>query len=302
MTEDLQFLEANKFLIRYYYIYKYKSFHKASEKFYTASSDRNMKYAVQQLEKCYKVQLIKIKGNMFEFTEFGHILGEQVEKIYNLNVNTYSLLNKLNLKEINFATSPDYYKYYIKKVFDSFITENPDIKVNILKTNQMDSTERLLKREIDFIVGAVPLIQNPDLIYQEIAESKVFLAYLKKNSKKFKKIDSLYDIKELKGAMCDHTHVFYQNVREAEKEKNIKLNIVQNISDFESLIDAVKSGNVDYSIVGNYDLTDEDLIFLDITGFFKVYKICFIYRRNEVLTRTIEKLIKISEQLQIKPN
>jgi len=302
MYEDLKFLEANKYLIKYYYIYKYKSLYKASENFYEPTSDRNMKNAIKLLEEFYNVQLVNVKGNRVEFTEFGEILGKQAEQIFNINLNIKSLINNINLKEINFATSPDYYKYYIKKVFDSFITENPDIKVNILKTNQMDSTERLLKREIDFIVGAVPLIQNPDLIYQEIAESKVFLAYLKKNSKKFKKIDSLYDIKEIKGAMCDHTHVFYQNVREIEKEKNIKLNIVQNISDFESLIDAVKSGNVDYSIVGNYDLTDQDLIFLDITGFFKVYKICFIYRRNEVLTRTIEKLIKISEQLQIKPN
>ncbi|MBN2546671.1 MAG: LysR family transcriptional regulator [Spirochaetes bacterium] len=301
MTEDLQFLEANKYLIRYYYIYKYKSFHKASKEFYVASSDRNMKYAVQQLEKYYNVQLIKIKGNMFEFTEFGHILGEQVKKIYDININIYTMLNKLDLKEINFATSPDFYKYYIKPVFDAFIKENPEIKVNILKTNQMDSTGRLIKREIDFIVGSLPLNQNPDLIYQEIAESRIFLAYLKENRQKFNKIDSLNDIKELKGAMCDHTHIFYHNVKEIEKENNIKLNIVHNISDFESLIDAVRSRNVDYSIVGNYEFLDEDVNFYDITGFFKPHKICYIYRKNEALTKSIEKLIIIAEKLKIKP-
>src|SRR4030043_1311405 len=139
MIDDMQFLEANKYLIRYYYIYKYKSFHRAAENFYVAGTDRNMKYTVDQLENFYKVQLVRVIGNKLEFTDFGHLLGEHAEQIYNLNLKINSILNKMNLKEVNFSVSSDIYKYYVKPIFDVFQKENPDSKITLIKTNQYDA-------------------------------------------------------------------------------------------------------------------------------------------------------------------
>ena len=124
MEGNMQFLEANKYLIRYYYVYKFKNFNKAAENFYIAGTDRNMKYAVTQLEDFYGVQLIKVKGNKLEFTEFGDILGEQSEVIFRQNIKINSILNKINLKEVNFGTTQDFYNYYIKPIFDRFQKEN----------------------------------------------------------------------------------------------------------------------------------------------------------------------------------
>ena len=298
MQENLQFLEANKYLIRYYYVYKYKSFHRAAENFYIAGTDRNMKYTVTQLEDFYGVQLIKVTGNKLDFTEFGHLLGEQAEKVFNLNIKINSILNKINLKEVNFATTIDFYKYYIKPIFDVFQKENPDSTIILLKTNQFDATERLLKREIDFIVGSMPMSVHPDLEYQKIAQGKIYLVVQKENEEKFKKIKNLKDLLNFKGAMNDHTDPFYFNCKEACDKEDIDLNIVYYTSDFDSLVDVVRNRIVDYSLVGNYCMLD-DLLMIDVSFLFTPVDICFIYRKKEALTKAIEKLIKISEKLKI---
>lgn len=300
MQDDMQFLEANKYLIRYHYVYKYKSFHRAAENFYIAGTDRNMKYTVDQLENFYKVQLVRVIGNKLEFTDFGHLLGEHAEQIYNLNLKINSILNKMNLKEVNFSISNDIYKYYVKPIFEVFQKENPDTKITLIKTNQYDATQRLLNREIDFIVGLIPSNCHPELTYQKIAEGKIYLVSLKSNENKFKDIKSLNDIKEFKGATLDFTEPFYYNLKEIEKKENIILNIVYSTSDIESLIEVVRNNFADYSLMGNY-IKFDDLAFLDVSSLFNTIEVCFIYRKNESLTPAIEKLIKISKKLNIKP-
>ncbi len=300
MSDNMQFLEANKYLIRYYYIYKHKSFHRAAENFYVAGTDRNMKYAVTQLENFYQVQLIRVIGNKLEFTDFGHLLGEQAEQVYNLNLKINSILNKMNLKEINFSTSNDIYKYYVKPIFDVFQKDNPDAKITLVKTNQYDGTQKLLNREIDFIVGIIPIKIHPDLTYQKIADGKIFLVSLKENNDNFKDIKSLNDIKKFKCASLDNTDPFYYNLKDAEKKEKTNLNITYSTSDIDSLIEAVQSGFVDYSLVGNYTKFN-DLSSFDVSFLFKPVEICFIYRRNESFTTAIEQLIKISKKLNIKP-
>ena len=300
MLDNMQFLEANKYLIRYYYIYKYKSFHRAAENFYVAGTDRNMRYTVTQLENFYGVQLVRVIGNKLEFTEFGELLGEQAEQIFNLNLKINSILNKMNLKEVNFSASYDIYKYYVKPIFDIFQRENPDSKITLIKTNQYDASQRLLNREIDFIVGFVPENCHSDLTYQKIAEGKIYLVSLKKNEDKFKNIKSLKEIKEYKGATLDNTDPFFYNLKETEKKEKINLNIIYSTSDFDSLIAVVRNNFADYSLIGNYTKFD-DLVFIDVSFLFKPIEVCFIYRRNESFTTAIEKLIKISDKLSVKP-
>lgn len=300
MLENMQFLEANKYLIRYYYIYKYKSFHRAAENFYIAGTDRNMRYTVTQLENFYGVQLVRIIGNKLEFTEFGNLLGAQAEQIYNLNLKINSVLNKMNLKEVNFSASHDIYKYYVKPIFEVFQKENSDSKITLIKTNQYDASEKLLNREIDFIVGFIPENCHPDLNYQKIAEGKIYLVSLKENGDKFKGISSLSEIKEYKGATLDNTDPFFYNLKEAEKKEKINLNIIYSTSDFDSLIEMVRNNYVDYSLLGNYTRLD-DLAFFDVSFLFNPIEVCFIYRKNESFTTAIERLIKISNKLNVKP-
>ena len=300
MYDNMQFLEANKYLIRYYYIYKYKSFHRAAENFYISGTDRNMRYTVTQLENFYGVQLVRIIGNKLEFTEFGHLLGEQAEQIFNLNLKINSILNKMNLKEVNFSISSDIYKYYVKPVFKVFQKENPDSKIILIKTNQFDASQRLLNREIDFIVGFIPENCHPDLTYQKIAEGKIYLVSLKENEGKFKDIKSLKALTGYKGATLDNTDPFYFNLKKAEKKEKIELNIIYSTSDFDSLIEVVRNNFVDYSLIGNYTKLD-DLAFIDVSFLFSPIEVCFIYRKNESFTTAIEKLIKISKKLDVKP-
>jgi DNA-binding transcriptional LysR family regulator len=300
IQESFHFLEANKYLIRYYYVYKYKSFHRASENFYIAGTDRNMKYAVTQLEAFYGLNLINIEGNKLGFTEFGHILGEYSQKIFDLNVEINSNLQRLNLKEIRYASSFDFYKYYIKPIFDIFIKENNDLKVTVIKTNQYDATEKLLNREIDFIVGSIPIHKNQDLTYQLIEKANILLAVKDKNKDKFSAVKKLSDLVKFKGATYDHTDPFYENFYKSQEENDVELNIMYQSSDFDSLVDAVKNNVVDYAIVGNYSLVD-GIHFADISNFFYPIEICIIYRNGETTTKAIEEWKKIGLDLKIKP-
>lgn len=300
MSESLQFLEANKYLIRFYYVYKYKNFNRAAENFYIQGTDRNMRYALSQLENFYSVKLVKTEGNKLDFTEFGHILGRYAEKIFNLNLEINSILSRANLKEVRFSTTPDFYEYYIKPIFQTFQLENPDIKIILLKTNQYDATQKLLNREIDFIVGSIPINPHHDLTYQEIAKAKMLLAVKKENEAKFINIKSLNDLKDYKGAINDSTDPFYYNFFQAVNDTNSQINVPFFTSDFNSLIEVVRNGFTDYSIVGNYALFD-DISFIDISYLFTPVAICFIYRKGETPTIAITKLIEISTKLQIKP-
>ena len=292
MEESLQFLEANKYLIRYYYVYKHKSFLRAAENFYVSGTDRNMKYAVTQLENFYGVQLINVKGNKLTFTEFGHILGKQSKKVYDNNIEINSILQRSNLKEVRIATSFDFYKYYIKPVFAVFQKDNPDSKIILIKTNQYDATDRLLKREIDFIIGTNEVNPHPELTYDERSKAKILLAVKKENEAKYKNINSLVELKKIKGAINDQTDPFYHNFQYTTAEACVDLNIVYYTSDFESLIEIVRIGNYKYF---------SDLSFIDVSHLFKPVIISFIYRKGESQSMAIKNLINISSKLNIKP-
>jgi DNA-binding transcriptional LysR family regulator len=300
MQDNMQFLEANKYLIRYYYVYKHKSFHRAAEFFYISSTDRNMKYAVTQLEELYDIQLVKVEGNKLNFTEFGHVLGELSKKVFDTNIEIHSVLKRTNLEEIRFATSHDFFKYYIKPIFENFQKENPDAKVRILKTNQDDSTARLLRHEIDFVVGTVPMKQHPDLTYYDFSEGKMLLMVQKDREKEFTSVKSLADLAGLRGGMKDSTDAFHANFQKSCAGLDEPLNIMYETSDYESLVDIVRSGHVDYVITGNYYIHD-DLAYIDISHLFEPVKIAFIYRKGEDQTLAIDKLVEISQQMKVKP-
>ncbi len=300
MTESMQFLEANKYLIRFYYIYKYKNFNKAAANFYVSSTDRNMKYAVKQLEAFYGVRLVKTSGNKLDFTEFGHILGRESEKIYNENISINSIIRRASFREVRFATTNDFYEYYLKPIFFEFQKKNPDIKIILLKTNQFDSTQRLLHREIDFIVGVVPQVKNDDLVYKPIAEAKIFLACKKDKEGQFCNIKSLRELKGFRGAVNDATTPFYFNLMKNVEKEEADLNILYHTSDCLSLVDVVLNDFADYSIIGNYRYFDE-VCLIDISSLFDPVVISFIYRKGENPTKPIEKLIAISEKLGIRP-
>ena len=123
---------------------------------------------------------------------------------------------------------------------------------------------------------------------------------LKENEEKFINIKSLKDIKGYKGATLDNTDPFYYNLKEAEKKEKMDLNIIYSTSDIDSLIEVVRNNFVDYSLIGNYTKY-EDLSFLDVSFLFNPIEVCFIYRKNESFTTAIEKLIKISNKLDVKP-
>lgn len=296
----MQFLEANKYLIRYHYIYKYKSFHKAALNFYQQTSDRNMKYAVDQLESYYGVQLIKVNGNKLSFTEFGHILGYKTAEIVITNLEINSLIQRSNLKEVRFATSYDIYRYYGKPIFDLFLQEEPDIKMVLLKTNQYDAINRLLDREIDFVVGIMQSNPRCDLTYHRLFDASILLAVSAANADHFKTILSLHDLKEYRGAMNDQTDPFYENYQQTIAADNIELNIIYQTSDYESLINAVRDNLVDYAIVGNYERLP-GINYFDISRFFAPVIIAYIFRKKENPTLAIEKLMGIKERIDLQP-
>jgi DNA-binding transcriptional LysR family regulator len=300
LQESFHFLEANKYLIRYYYVYKYKSFHRASENFYIAGTDRNMKYAVTQLESFYGLKLVNIEGNKLGFTEFGHILGSYSQRIFDLNVEINSNLQRLNLKEVRFASTHDFYKYYIKSIFDVFLKKNNDLKVTVIKTNQYDSIQRLLSREIDFVVGTTTFHQNQDLSFQEIANANILLAVKEGRKNEFTGIKKMADLLKFKGATYDNTDPFFENFYKCQEENEIELNIIYQSSDFDSLIDSLKDDIVDYAIVGNY-ANVEGIHFIDISSFFYPVVISIIYRKGEPTTEAIEEWIKIALDLKIAP-
>lgn len=299
--DNLEYLESNKYLIRYYYVYKFKNLHRAAEEFYLQSTDRNMRYAINQLENFYNIQLIKTEGNKISFTEFGHILGKFSEQIYNVNLSIYSVLQRVNFKEIRFATSYDFYKYYIEPIFAYFQKEYSDAKIMLIKTNQHDSTNMLSKGEIDFIVGVKPDIINDKFEYQTIAQAKILLAIKQETIDKLGEINYLKDLKKLKGAMNDFTDPFYEKYEKADRDKNIKLNIVFHTSEYESLIGAVLNDFVDYAIVGNYTNID-GLVYFDISEIFAPTEIAFIYRKGEAVRKALKNLIDISQALDVKPS
>ena len=290
--ESFQFPEANKYLIRYHYVYKNRSYHRASENFYIAGTDRNMKYAVTQLESFYGLKLVNIEGNKLGFTEFGHILGKYSQKIFDLNVEINSNLQRLNLKEVRFASTYDFYRYYIKQIFDVFLKANNDLKVTVIKTNQYDSIQKLLAREIDFVVGTMMIRQNQDLAYEKITEAKMLLAVKEERKNEFSGIKQLSDLEKLKGAVNDASDPFYENLYKSQQEKNTALNITYQSTDFDSL--------TDYSIVGNYSVA-EGIHFIDISHFFYPVEICFVYRKGETTTKAIEEWKKIALELNVSP-
>jgi DNA-binding transcriptional LysR family regulator len=300
MEQNLQYLEANKFLIRYHYIYKYKSYKKAAENYYVSSTDRNMSYAVDQLEAFYGVQLIRVHGNRLEFTEFGHIIGGVAQQVFQMNKDAKSKLDKVNLREINFATTADSYKYYVSQILLKFQEENPDVKVFALKTYYDDAARKLQQNEIDFYVGPVALERNSDFEYKSIGVTRTVLAVKNERKDEFNFNGCLSDFLPFKGAMKDKTSTFHTFFEKEAEKLGLKLDIALETSDVETLVDAVKNDVVDYAIIGNY-YKDPDLHFIDITKCFEPLEICFVSRKGEVPTLALEKLIEVSQLLRVKP-
>ncbi len=300
MLEAGMVLEANKFLIRYHYIYKFKNYTKAAENFYMPSSERNMRYAVSQLQDIYGVQLVNTDGNKLDFTFLGHLLGEYSQKIFSQNLEIASVIDRINMKEIRFASTFDFYKYYIGPVFDRFIKDNPDVRVQIIKTNQSDAQERLAKREIDFVIGTIPLNKNPDFVYDEVEDGKMLLAYRPEDREKFCGINSLKELTAFKGAMNDPSAAFYENFVASIANAEVELRILYETTDYGSLIKLLTDKIADYAIVGNYEKT-EGIEFKDISGLFLPVKIAFIYRNGENPTKSIKELIAVFGKVKIKP-
>ncbi len=300
MFESNQFLEANKYLIRFYYVYKYKSLTKAAQNFYSAGSDRNMKYAVTQLEEIYGVKLANITTSKVEFTAFGDMVAHEAEKIYNINSQINSMIRRIQMKEIRFATSYDFFKYYIAPVFKNFQRKFVDVNITIVKTNQKDAIERLKQREVDFVVGTLPMEQDKDIVYEPFTKAKMLLVYLPNSRHKFDEITTLKEIAGYKGAINDVSAPFYENFEATLRSLDLTMNIVYQITDYESLIQLVREGLVDYAIAGNYS-KEESLLTKDISDLFYPINICFIYRKGEEPSNTIRELIDVSRVLKVKP-
>lgn len=291
-------LESVKYLIRYYYIYKYKSYVKACENYYEQIKPGVMKYSVSNLEDIYGTQLITDATNKLAFTEAGDKLGHLTQRIFDSVLMINNAISRVKMEQIRFGCSPDFYKYFIKPVFYTFRKKYPRAQMIIVKANEEYNIEQLIHGRIDFVMGTMPANLHPVLDYQKIMNAKILLAVREDKYQLFKHIESLEMLSGYHGAMNDFTDPLHTNIKVGLEKANLNLNLFYMTSDFQSLIDEVRNGFVDYAFVGNYDIV-EGLEFIDVSRFFSPVVVCFILRKGDILPDGIKELINISEKIDI---
>lgn len=301
IINDPLLLEANKYMIPFYYVYKYSSYSKAADNYFQAASIKYFRHSVHELEALYNTKIVNVKNrNQLVFTEFGHVLAAQAKKIYETTIESSKLLERLKLKEIRFATMPDFYEYYIKKVFLNYMSIHKNVKIVLYTLNQESGIQSLLNREIDFYVGIMPEKKHEELQYTANGEARILLAVRESEKDSFAGLTSFKKLKNLRGATHNSKDPLLENLNASLKKEGTQLNIVFYGNNFSSIVESVNNGFASYAIVGNYTECP-GIKFYDISHLCNKMELAFIHRKGENHSRAMDRLLKISQSMNIQP-
>lgn len=230
----------------FYYVAKYNSFSKASEKLYI--SQPAVSISIKKLEEQLEVTLFKRDNKGIELTEYGKQLLFYVESIINtLNTAEKRLKEDKNLTngEIKIGVPTHIGIFLLNDIIEGFKNMYPGVKFYIENRSTKDMLNMLAKREIDMIIDNAPL--GTDINGVEVTNlmrfDNCFVANRKyeKLSKEIINFKTLNKYQILLPAERTSTRIELEK-RVKLENPTLKLQPIIEVSTTEMMLDLVKRG------------------------------------------------------------
>jgi DNA-binding transcriptional LysR family regulator len=157
----------------FYYAAKHLNFTRAAEELFI--SQPAITVQVKAFESFCGFRLFKKRGRKIWLTDEGRILFKLAQKVFALEKeieNTVDDLRKLKKGVLRIGTTKAYARYFMPSMLSSFMSNYPDIKVELNEGSSLDMTRSLLdfKNEVAIIAkaGDVPRIEYIPFSHEEM--------------------------------------------------------------------------------------------------------------------------------------
>lgn len=158
----------------FYFVAKYNSFTKASEKLCISQPAVAVTQAIKKLEDQLNVELFNRTSNGIVLTKAGELVFYYSEHLCNLaesNVNLISQIKSMKESVINIGVPTHIGTFYFVKYMKMFNDNFPNIKVNIINKKSDEMLRMLLKRELDIVIDTdMTNISDKTIKVRKIAE------------------------------------------------------------------------------------------------------------------------------------
>lgn len=218
-----------------------------------------------------------------KLTPAGEILYKGIKRALNILMLTEKEMNEaddISLGKISLAISRDIQKYYMLNILNEFMEQNDNLKIKFISSNYKDADRKIREYNIDIIIDEVDTqseIKNCKFI--SILEDDYVLVY--NPSLSLEQTESLPMILPIKENFSRTKIVNYLT------EKEISYNIKYELSDFETIVEFIKTKKA-VSIIPHKVAEDNGLNFRCIKGL--KYKVSLLYN-EENLTKSTQTFI-----------
>jgi DNA-binding transcriptional LysR family regulator len=179
----------------FYFVAKNKSIKLASKEMFIAQSA--VIRHISEIQKKYNIELFEKSGKDLILTDIGEELFNYAKKIFdNESKITKSIIDYSNYKlgKIKIAASNTFGAYYLPPIISEFNTVYPDIKIEVISSEDSEITKIIETKEAD--IGFLSSITESELIISNKLLSDPLLLFCSKNNDINKKI--IFDLSLVK--------------------------------------------------------------------------------------------------------
>ena len=140
-----------------YAIYQERSFSKAAQKLYV--SQPWLSSVVKKVEQEIKTPLFDRSTTPISLTPAGEYYIQQVEKVLAIEADMREHFAALTSPEtqLHVGSSMFFCTYVLPRLFQEFRAQNPQITLTLTEGDSASLSEKLLQRQLDFVLEAEPL-------------------------------------------------------------------------------------------------------------------------------------------------
>ena len=159
--------DYNKYKV-FYAVAEYNSFSKASEVLHI--SQPAISYSVKELENQLNAKLFIRENRTIKLTDDGERLMYYLRRAFS-DINIAEKLIREKSKEFAGTVRIGIYSHIslviLPDLFKEFITENPNVKFEVITSSSNELKEKIKNREVDFVIAQYPLLIEKSMTFTE---------------------------------------------------------------------------------------------------------------------------------------
>lgn len=159
--------DYNKYKV-FYAVAEYNSFSKASEILHI--SQPAISYSVKELENQLNAKLFIRENRQIKLTDDGEKLMYYLRRAFN-DINIAEKIIREKKSEFSGTVRIGIYSHIslliLPNLFQEFVTNNPNVKFEVVSSTSNELKERIKNRELDFVIAQYPLLIERSLIFTE---------------------------------------------------------------------------------------------------------------------------------------